>query len=245
MKIENPIVFFDLETTGVSVANDRICQIACIKINIDGSKEEKKMLINPQIKIPKEASDVHGITDEMVKDAPTFFQIAKALNEYMAGCDFGGYNSDNFDIPLLIEEFNRCKIEFPTWEPIFVDVLKYERLLNSHKLGDTYKRYTGNDLEDAHDALNDVRATLEILLLQTKENPEITPKEIDEKCQDEKKRFDYAGKTYIKDGVVYWSFGKNVNKPVVDELHYANWVLGSDFPLQTKTKIRELLKSSK
>ena len=244
MKLEKPIVFFDLETTGVSVGTDKIVQIACVKVNTDLSKEEKKMLINPQIPIPASATEVHGITDEMVKDAPLFKQIAKGLNEFMAGCDLGGYNSDNFDIPLLIEEFKRAGLDFPTWELNFLDVLKYERLLNPQKLEAVYKRYTGKDLDGAHDALNDVRATIEILEFQTA-GKELSTKEIDEFCQEDKKRFDYAGKMYVKDEIVLWSFGKNMNKPVLDDLGYVEWVLNQDFPTQTKEKIKQLLKTLK
>jgi DNA polymerase-3 subunit epsilon len=241
MKISKPIIFFDLETTGVDVVNSRIVQIACIKIDLDGNKEEKCMLIKPLIPIPKEASDVHGITDEKVENAPYFAHIAKALFEYFKDCDIAGYNSDNFDVPLLIQEFERCNIEFPTWELNLVDVLKYERLLNPNNLGAVYERYTGNKLEGAHDALNDVRATLEILLHQIKSNQEKTPEQIDLECQGNKKRYDFGNKTYLnKDGVVCWSFGKNLNKPVVEDMGYLQWVLKSDFPNELKNKIKTL-----
>lgn len=241
MKITKPIIFFDLETTGVDITNARIVQIACIKIDLDGNKEEKCMLIKPLIPIPKDASDIHGITDEMVKEAPYFSQIAVALNEYFKGCDIGGYNSDNYDLPLLIQEFERCNIEFPTWELNTVDVLKYERLLNPNTLEAVYKRYTGNKLEGSHDALNDVRATLEVLLHQIKSNEEKTPQEIDLECQGDKKRYDFGNKTYInKDGVVCWSFGKNINKPVLEDMGYFEWVLKNDFAIELKTKLKKL-----
>jgi DNA polymerase-3 subunit epsilon len=241
MKISKPIIFFDLETTGLDIVNSRIVQIACIKIDLEGNKEEKCMLIKPLIPIPKEASDVHGITDEKVKDAPYFSQIAIALNEYFNGCDIGGYNSDNYDVPLLIQEFERCNIEFPTWELNLVDVLKYERLLNPNNLGAVYERYTGNKLEGSHDALNDVRATLEVLLHQIKSNQEKTPQEIDLECQANKKRYDFSNKTYMdKDGTVRWSFGKNLNKSVIEDVGYLNWVLKNDFPNELKNKIKIL-----
>jgi DNA polymerase-3 subunit epsilon len=243
MKITKPIIFFDLETTGVDITNARIVQIACIKIDLDGNKEEKSMLIKPLIPIPKDASDVHGITDEMVKNAPYFSQIAVALFDYFNGCDIGGYNSDNYDIPLLIQEFERCNIEFPTWELNTVDVLKYERLLNPNTLEAVYKRYTGNTLEGSHDALNDVRATVEVLLHQIKLNQEKTPQEIDLECQGNKKRYDFANKTYLdKDGIVRWSFGKNLNKSVLEDMGYFEWVLKSDFPSELKNKLKQLKK---
>lgn len=241
MKITKPIIFFDLETTGVDVANSRIVQIACIKIDLDGNKEENCMLIKPLLPIPKDATDVHGITDEMVKDKPYFSQIAVSLNEYFRGCDVGGYNSDNYDLPLLIQEFERCNIEFPTWELNSVDVLKYERLLNPNNLEAVYKRYTGNKLEGSHDALNDVRATLEVLLHQIKSNEEKTPQEIDLECQGDKKRYDYGNKTHInKNGVVCWSFGKNLNKPVLEDMGYFEWVLKSEFATELKNKLKKL-----
>lgn len=241
MKINRPIVFFDLETTGVSVTKDRIVQIACIKIDLDGNKEEKKLLINPTIPIPKEASDVHGISDEMVKDAPLFKNISKALYFFFKDCDVAGYNSDSFDIPLLTEEFARVGINFLDWEYNLVDVLKHERLLHSNKLADVYKRYTGNDLDGAHDALNDVRATVEILFHQIEGKTEITPAEIDSLCQGENKRFDVAGKAYVdKEGVVRWTFGKNINQPVLQDSKYLEWVMNNDFPSESKNKLRTL-----
>lgn len=241
MKINRPIVFFDLETTGVSTTKDRIVQIACVKIDLDGNKEEKKLLINPLIPIPKEATDVHGISDEMVKDAPLFKNISKALYFFFKDCDIAGYNSDNFDVPLLTEEFARVGINFLDWEYNLVDVLKHERLLHSNKLADVYKRYTGQDLDGAHDALNDVRATVEILFYQIEGKPEITPEEIDSICQGEKKRFDVAGKAYIdKDGIVRWSFGKNISQPVLQDLKYLDWVLNNDFPSESKIKLKNL-----
>jgi DNA polymerase-3 subunit epsilon len=244
MKIIKPIIFFDLETTGLEISSARIVQIACIKINLDGSKEEKNILIKPLIPIPIEASNVHGITDEKVENAPYFSQIAKSLAEYFYGCDVAGYNSDRYDFPLLIEEFQRCNIEFPTWELNLVDVLKYERLLNPNTLSVVYEKYTGKKLEGSHDALNDVRATLEVLLHQLELNQEVsTPEEIDLLCQSDKKRFDFSNKTYLNnDGIVCWSFGKNINNPVVEDMGYLQWVLKNDFPNELKTKIKNLIK---
>ncbi len=244
MILEKPIVFFDLETTGVNTVKDRIVQIALLKIMPNGEQEQKKTLVNPQMDIPAEATEVHGITNEMVVGAPLFSQIAKSLAEQLHGCDIAGYNSDNFDVPLLIEEFSRAGIEYPqAGEQIsFVDVLKLERKVNSHKLEETYKRYTGKELDGAHDALNDVIATAEILFAQLEKiGEQLSPAQIDELCQGDKKRHDYAGKLYEVEGVVYWSFGKHKDTPVKDEPQYADWVLRSDFPADTKNKIRKIL----
>ena len=245
MKITKPIIFFDLETTGVDVMTSRIVQIACIKIGVDGSRETKDLLVNPTISIPKEASDVHGITDEMVKDSPTFKQISKGVENFFLGCDIGGYNSDRFDIPLLSEEFSRAGINFDFSNCVFVDVLKLESLINTRKLGDVYKRYTGTELENSHNALADIEATVTILehqlnILSQKEGSFTSPIELETFCSQDKKRFDVAGKMYQKDNVVYWSFGKNIDKPVLEDKSYLDWFLKSDFPLESKRKIKSL-----
>jgi len=244
MNITRPIVFFDLETTGLDLSKDRAVSIATLKIDLEGKTEEKKILINPEMAIPKEASDIHGITDEMVADAPTFKQISKSLFTYFENCDIAGFNSDYYDVPLLMKEFSRCGIDFPTWELNLVDVLKFERMLNSNKLEEVYLRYTGKALEGAHDALNDIRATFEILMCQLEKHGknDLTPQEIDLMCQGERKRFDLSGKTYLNEnGEVCWSIGKNANNPVTKDTAYLNWVLKSDFPEETKAKLRTLL----
>ena len=245
MNIIRPIVFFDLETTGLDLSKDKIVSIATIKIDLEGNVEEKTILINPQILIPKEASDVHGITNEMVADAPTFKQVSKSLFLYFENCDIAGFNSDYYDVPLLMKEFSRCAIEFPTWELNLLDVLKFEKHLNPNNLKEVYFRYTGKVLEGAHDALNDIRATFEILMCQLQKHgkEDLTPQDIDLMCQGDRKRFDLSGRTYINlNGDVCWSIGKNANNPVVNDPAYLNWVLSSDFPDDTKTKLRSLLK---
>jgi len=253
IKLIKPIVFFDLETTGTNTNTDRICQIGITKVFQDGTIESKSLFVNPQMPIPKEATEVHGITDEMVKDAPTFKQISKALKEKFNDSDIGGYNSDNFDIPLLSQEFERCDIVFHDEETTTIDIYKIEKIVNSHKLGETFKRYTGTELENSHDASADTEATRIVFEHQMKRlievlgenienfNGEVTTEMIDTFCQGDEKRFDFAGKTYLKDGVVYWSFGKCMNKPVLDDRGYLNWVLSNDFPAETKRKLKSLL----
>lgn len=247
MIINKPIVFFDLETTGVNTSKDRIVQIALIKISPNGEQESKKTLINPGVPIPAEATAIHGITDQMVIGAPTFKQIAKSLAEQLHGCDIGGYNSNSFDFPLLMEEFYRVGVEYPApgAKIHFADAYKVEQKVNSHKLTDTYKRYTGEKLEGAHDALADVTATVKVLFAQLEKLGDKTIQEIDEFCQGDKKRFDYAGKLYEQDGGVYWSFGKHQGKLVTDEPQYADWVLRSDFPADTKNRIKQILEDEK
>lgn len=243
MILEKPICIFDIESTGVSTSTDRIVQIAVIKLLPNGTKEEKEVLINPEIPIPQESTEVHGITDDMVKDAPTFKQLSKSINEFFEGCDIGGFNSDSFDINILMAEMNRAEVEFSTKGRNFVDVLKLYRQLFPSTLEAIYERLTGESLEGAHDALADTRATLTVLEKILPEELK-TPKDIDEFCQGDKKRVDIASKLY-EDGerVVRYNFGKDRDKSVVSEPGFANWMLRQDFPEDTKNKIREILKN--
>ncbi|MEZ4961938.1 MAG: 3'-5' exonuclease [Saprospiraceae bacterium] len=224
MHLTRPLIFFDLETTGTNTAQDRILQIGAIKMRPDGGREEKNVLINPGIPIPAAATAVHGISDEDVKDAPVFRQIAKSFAQWLSGCDLAGYNSDNFDVPILVEEFDRVGIEFPEEGTRFIDFLKIERNVNSHRLEETYKRYTGQPLDGAHDALADVRATATVFQLQLERNPNLPTSipDLEELCQGENGRVDFAGKLYEKDGQVCWSFGKHKGELVSETRDYAN-----------------------
>lgn len=243
MHLTRPLVFFDLETTGTNIASDRIVQIGAVKIFPDGKQEEKNVLLNPTIPIPKEVSSIHGITDEMVKDKPTFRQIAKNFAIWLEGSDLAGFNSDNFDIPLLVEEFLRVGIDFPYKDTHFVDMLKIERIVNSHRLGDTYERYTGEVLENAHDAMADVKATIAIFEKQMEYHEEFQAsiQEIAELCSGENKKVDFAGKMFEKNGLVYWNFGKEYGKLVSETVDYARWVLKGDFAQDTKKHIQRII----
>lgn len=235
------IVFFDLETTGTDINSDRIVSICCVKFS-NGERIEKSMLIKPPFKIPAGATEVHGITDEMVANAPTFSQIAKGLNEFMSGCDIGGYNSNKFDVPLLMTEFGRCNINFPEDGINYVDVMQIERHVNSNKLGDVYKRYTGKDLEGAHDATVDVNATIEVLKCQIEKFSLPTDaKELDKLTQGEIERVDISGNIIKKNGKYLFAFGKNIGKEVVNERSYADWMLCQSFPRDTKMKLSAIL----
>lgn len=250
MIITRPIIFFDTETTGVNIQEDRIVSIATIKIFPTGEREEKKYLINPEISIPKEASEIHGIYDEDVKDLPKFRQMARAIYNYFFGCDIGGFNSNSFDIPILAAELQRSKIDFPDWDLNLLDGFSLERILNPRNLGALYQKYTGKELEDAHDAMSDIEATLTVLehqikILNTDErfpDGELTVEQIDQITQGEKKRFDIAGKCSWKDDEVVWNFGKNIGKPVLADLGYLDWVCGpaSQFPFETVQKLKDL-----
>ena len=242
MKINKPIVWFDLETSGVNTEEDRIVEIACLKINPDGTRETKVTLINPEINIPLEASTVHGITNETVKDSPKFKQIATSLREWFKDCDLGSYNGNNFDIPLLSAELVRAGLEPIDWNPNLLDALSLYRHLFPNTLSDVYKRLTGKELEGAHGALADVEATFEIAEILTKDLEQQTTEEIDLMLQADKIRVDLAGKLYKdEDGVVRYAFGKDVNKSVKDESGFAKWMLNNAFPQETKNKLKQIL----
>lgn len=253
MKLIKPLSFFDLETTGTQVDQDRIVSIHVLKIHPDGHQETKNSLINPGIQIPQGATDIHGITDEKVSAAPTFKQLSKALFDFLLGSDLAGYNSNKFDIPLLIMEFHRCEIEFPTHDPVIFDGYLIEKRVNSHKLSEVFKRYTGIDLDGAHNAEADVEGTNTVVEHQMdvirqrfpdvlNEDGTITPEILERFGNDGKTRFDYSGKCHIDgNGNVCWSFGKNRDNPVMNDRSYLNWVLNANFPGETKTKLKNLL----
>ena len=158
---QRPIIFFDLETTGVSTSHDRIIQIGAIKVLPDGTEEVKNVLINPTIPIPAGASAIHGVYDKDVAKSPTFHQISKSFAGWLSGSDLAGYNSDNFDVPMLMAEFDRVGISFPEPETKLVDVYKIERMVNGHTLGDTYKRYMGEELDGVNGPSESVLSPLD------------------------------------------------------------------------------------
>lgn len=246
--MKKPIIYFDLETSGVDTTTDRIVEISCIKYNIDGTIEKKYSLVNPEIDIPLEASEVHGITNEMVKDSPTFKQFARSMRNWFEGCDLAGYNSNNFDVPLLSAEFERAGLDGINWNPSLLDVLVLYRHIYPNTLSDVYKRLTGKELEGAHGAEADVLATKEIADLLIPQLQNIAEKsvetvdEIDSYLQGDNKRYDLAGKLYIdEEGVVRYNFGKDKDKSVKVDSGFARWMLNQSFPQETKNKIRELL----
>ena len=248
-EFKKPIVFFDTETTGVDVVKDKIVQLAVIKIYPDGTEEEKTVLFNPEIPIPEEATKVHRITDDDIANEPIFSKKAKGIAQFFSGCDIAGYNSDKFDIPILSEEMNRCGIQFPEEGTLTLDCYSIEKVINSHKLSETYKRYIGKDLEGAHDASADTRATVDVFMAQVEKIKEINKsdeldlQEIKELYQGDKILADFAGKFYFKDGELYFNFGKHQDKMVVEERGYVNWMLNNDFPTQTKLILNNYLNS--
>lgn len=241
LKLQRPAVVFDLEATGVSITTDRIVEISVIKILTDGSEEVKTRRVNPGIPIPAEATAVHGITDEDVKDCPTFAQIAKSLYDWIEGCDLIGFNSNRFDIPMLAEEFLRAGIDPKFHECNMVDVQVLYHKMEPRNLSAGYKFYTGKDLDNAHSAEADTRATYEILQAQLDRYPEELENSIESLAElsSYRKQVDYAGTlVYNDEGEVVLNIGKYRGQLLRDVLKrdsgYYAWVMKSDFSLDTK-----------
>lgn len=240
LNLKKPIVFFDLETTGINIANDRIVEISILKVLPNGNKESKTWLVNPEIEIPKEASDIHGITNEKVVTEPTFKELAKQISEMIKGCDLAGFNSNRFDIPLLAEEMLRADVDFDMKNRVAVDVQVIFHKKEQRTLGAGYKFYCDKDLENAHSAEADTLATYEILLAQLEKYDDL---ENDINSLSEysthNKRADFAGFImFDEDGDEIFTFGKYKKQKVVSILEkdqgYYGWIQKSDFPLYTK-----------
>ncbi len=246
LQLERPLAFIDLETTGVNVSTDRIVEIAVVKISPDGTKLVKRKLINPLMPIPLGSSEIHGITDEMVKDAPSFKMVANEVKQFIEQCDLAGYNSNRFDIPMLIEEFLRAGIEFSTDGRKLVDVQKVFHMMEQRTLGAAYKFYCHKVLEGAHGAEVDAAATWEILEAQIERYPQIgNTVETVVKFTGEDDIVDFA-RRFIKDkGIEIFNFGKHKGKPVAqvlkEEPQYYDWMMKGDFAMNTKQKLTEIL----
>ncbi len=246
LQLTRPLAFIDLETTGVNISLDRIVEIAIVKINPDGTQQVKRKLINPMMPIPKGASDVHGITDDMVKDAPTFKQVANEVKQFIDHCDIGGYNSNRFDIPMLIEEFLRVGIDFSTDGRKLVDVQKVFHMMEQRTLSAAYKFYCQKTLEGAHSAEVDATATWEVLEAQVERYPQIgNTVESIVKFTGEDDIVDFARRFIRENGVELFNFGKHKGKPVTqvlkEEPQYYDWMMKGDFPMNTKQKLTEIL----
>lgn len=246
LQLTRPLAFIDLETTGVNISLDRIVEIAIVKINPDGTQQVKRKLINPMMPIPKGSSDVHGITDEMVKDAPTFKQVANEVKQFIDHCDIGGYNSNRFDIPMLIEEFLRVGIDFSTDGRKLVDVQKVFHMMEQRTLSAAYKFYCQKTLEGAHSAEVDATATWEVLEAQVERYPQIgNTVESIVKFTGEDDIVDFARRFIRENGVEVFNFGKHKGKPVTqvlkEEPQYYDWMMKGDFPMNTKQKLTEIL----
>ncbi len=246
LNLKRPIIFFDLETTGVDVANDRIVEISMIKVMPDGEEITRTRRLNPGIHIPEEATAVHGIKDEDVKDCPSFAQVAKSLEQFIRGCDFGGFNSNRFDLPVLVEEFLRAGIDVDLKRRRFVDVQNIFHKKEQRTLVAAYKFYCDKDLTDAHSAEADTRATYEVLMSQLDRYADLA-NDVDQLAEFSAQGnwADFAGRIlYNEKGEEIFGFGKYKGRLVEEvfriEPSYYSWMMTGDFPLYTKKVITEI-----
>ena len=256
LALKNPLLFFDIESTGLNVASDRIVEISIVKVSPGGpgqpnDVEVKTRRINPTIPITPGAQAVHGISDEDVKDCPTFKQVAKSLAKLMEGCDIAGYNSLKFDIPMLAEEFLRAGVEFDFRKRKLVDVQNIFHKKEQRTLKAAYKFYCGQNLDNAHSAEADTMATYEVLEAQLDRyaNDEEDPLQNDvaylAKYSCQNRLVDYAGRIALDDNdEPVFNFGKHRGRRVVDVLakepSYYNWMMDGDFTLDTKQQLTKI-----
>lgn len=251
LKLERPIIFFDLETTGTNIVKDRIVELSYIKVFPDGTTESKSRRINPEMHIPEESTAIHHITDEDVKDAPTFRQVSKALYSIFDACDIAGYNSNKFDVPLLIEEFGRAGMNFDISGRRFVDVQNIFHKMEQRTLVAAYKFYCGKNLEEAHSATADTMATYEVLLAQLERYPELqNDVEFLDKFSRSGRAVDLAARVVLNDNdVPVFNFGKHKGQPVKEvfrrEPSFYSWMMQGDFPKNTKDVVTVLFRESR
>ena len=247
LNLKRPIIFFDLETTGVDTARDRIVEISMVKVMPDGEEITKTRRLNPGMHIPEEASAIHGITDDDVRDCPTFAQVARSLEQFIRGCDFGGFNSNRFDLPGMVEEFLRAGVDVDFKRRKFIDVQNIFHKKEQRTLVAAYKFYCDKDLTNAHSAEADTLATLEVLQAQLDRYPDDLKNDIgflaEFSCRDQ--NVDYAGRIVYNDkGVEVFNFGKHKGRSVSEvfrtEPSYYSWMMNGDFPLYTKKVITEI-----
>jgi DNA polymerase-3 subunit epsilon len=240
LNLRNPIVFFDLETTGTNIVSDRIVEISYLKISPNGDEECRTRRLNPEMPIPPQATEIHGITDDDVKDAPTFKSIAKSLASQIEGCDLAGYNSNRFDIPLLAEEFLRADVDIDLAKHKFVDVQNIFHKKEQRTLEAAYKFYCEKTMENAHAAEADTKATYEVLKAQLDRYPDL---QNDVAFLSEYSSYgetvDFAGRLiYNERRQEIINFGKYKGRPAEEVLRedpgYYGWIMQGDFPLHTK-----------
>lgn len=247
LNLNKPICFFDLETTGTNPGKDRIVEIAVLKLDINNQKKEMVWRVNPECPIPDEASSVHGITDEMVKDQPIFKHFSKEIFNFIEGCDLGGYNIDKFDLPLLVEEFIRSGIDVSSFVKVkTVDVQTIFFKKEPRDLSSALKFYCNKDHGNAHTALDDTLATYEVLLSQLDKYDDLEPSvDFLSTLTRRNKNIDFAGRIIEDDnGDAIFNFGKHKGKKVKEvltkEKGYYSWMMNSDFPEYTKKVITQV-----
>jgi DNA polymerase-3 subunit epsilon len=246
LKLKRPIVFIDLETTGINVSSDRIVEISALKISPNGNEQWMTTLVNPEMPIPPKVTAIHGISDSDVTDAPTFKDIAKKLAAFLEGCDLAGYNAMKFDIPVLAEEFLRTTVDFNFIKRKYVDaqVIFYKK--EQRTLEAAYKFYCDRHLENAHSASADVSATYEVLKSQLDRYPDLE-NDIEKLAEFSSfnNNVDFAGRIILDEkGVETFNFGKHKGRAVEDvfreEPSYYSWMMNGDFPLYTKKILTEI-----
>ena len=264
LNLTKPIVFFDLETTGVNVGKDKIIEICMIKIMPDAKEIEKTMRINPGIALPEYITELTGITDSDLADKPQFYQVANEIKEFIGEADLAGYNSNKFDVPLLMEEFLRAGVEFSLLGRNMIDVQNIFHKMEARTLVAAYKFYCHKNLDDAHSALGDTRATLEVMKAQldmykdteyTEKGGRTTKPVVNDMKQlamfsKTNNWVDLVGHIYLNDACVEcFNFGKYKDKPVAEvfmkEPSYYDWMMKADFPLTTKQVIKRIYQMSR
>ena len=240
LNLKKPIAFFDLETTGINIVNDRIVEISILKVDPDGTEETKTYRVNPTIHIPEKTSKIHGIYDKDVVDAPTFKDIAREIVSFIEGCDLAGYNSNMFDVPLLAEELIRADVDFDMKKRRLIDVQVIFHKMEQRTLAAAYKFYCGKSLENAHSAEADTTATYEVLKSQL-DRYENLQNDMDYLAgfSTHNKNVDFAGRiVYNGKNEEVFNFGKHKGKKVEEifdrEPSYYSWMMDGDFPLYTK-----------
>jgi DNA polymerase-3 subunit epsilon len=240
LNLRKPLVIFDLETTGVNIAFDRIVELSALKVHPGGEEEWLTFRINPGIPISPEATRIHGITDADVANAPHFKDVARKVASFLEGCDLAGFNSMKFDIPILCEEFLRVNVDFNPARHRYVDVQVIFHKKEQRTLSAAYKFYCDRELENAHSAKADTAATYEILKAQLDRYPDL---ENDIEKLSSFSAFnnnaDLAGRiVFNEQGIEVFNFGKHKGKPVEqvlkEEPSYYSWMMNGDFPLNTK-----------
>jgi DNA polymerase III subunit epsilon len=246
LQLKKPLAFLDIEATGANVSTDRIVEIAIVKYLPDGNKSIKRKIINPKIPIPPAIVDMHGITNEMVKDAPVFKQVAHEIKQFLDGVDLACYNAYRLDIPLLVEEFIRAEVEFDMKGRKLVDVQKIFHQMEQRTLSAAYKFYCNKNLEGAHSAEVDASATAEILFAQVERYPQLG-ETVDTviKAVGDDAIIDFARRFVVDDkGVEVFNFGKHKGRAVADVLkaepQYYDWMMKGEFPMNTKQKLTEM-----
>ena len=246
LELTKPICFFDLETTGINIVKDRIVEISILKLFPNGTKKQQSWLINPEMPIPAEVTAIHGISDDQVVNEPTFKQLAKEIYGWFKDADLAGFNSDRFDIPMLIEELLRVGVDVDLKRMVSIDVQKIFHKMEKRTLTAAYKFYCDRDLEDAHSAEADTLATYEVLEAQLNKYPNL-PKDVKSlsKFTSRQNRLDFAGMIIQNEnGDPIFNFGKHKGSLVLGILErepgYFGWILGADFPRYTKKVLTQI-----